>query len=223
MLTSCEFGFGVEADCYSRQGFRRSPGFPKMVEKSQGFFDLDTLNIDFDYLSSPPAAANIAECSLACEQRSIKKTLEEWGWLELLKIDTGANGEEPEGSRRIDTGANVEEPEAVVEKERPCSSKASDETSDSDEWHEVRSRRSRSSTSSETDSSSTEGKNYKTMMCLSYLNKGYCKRKHCTFAHGKKELRKTENSAKYHTKVCINFQQTGRCQYGKACTFIHRK
>ena len=63
---------------------------------------------------------------------------------------------------------------------------------------------------------------YKTELCKSYEETGYCKYgDKCQFAHGVGELRPVARNPKYKTKVCQSYWTTGTCKYGKRCNFIH--
>lgn len=64
---------------------------------------------------------------------------------------------------------------------------------------------------------------YKTEMCKSWLDTGFCVYGNkCRFAHGKNELfQKPLGGIKYKQKDCNSFKQTGVCMYGKRCNFKH--
>ncbi|KAG5858913.1 hypothetical protein KMI_10g16130 [Encephalitozoon hellem] len=63
---------------------------------------------------------------------------------------------------------------------------------------------------------------YKTEMCRSHTEIGYCKYgDKCQFAHSKAELRYVQRHPKYKTETCKTFWEEGSCPYGKRCCFIH--
>ncbi|ADM10935.1 zinc finger domain-containing protein [Encephalitozoon intestinalis ATCC 50506] len=63
---------------------------------------------------------------------------------------------------------------------------------------------------------------YKTEMCRSHTEIGYCKYgDKCQFAHSKTELRYVQRHPKYKTETCKTFWEEGSCPYGKRCCFIH--
>mmetsp|Transcript_7584 Transcript_7584/g.33831 ORF Transcript_7584/g.33831 Transcript_7584/m.33831 type:complete len:148 (+) Transcript_7584:114-557(+) len=65
---------------------------------------------------------------------------------------------------------------------------------------------------------------YKTEMCRSFVERGYCPYgEKCQFAHGEHELRPVTRHPKYRTKKCKNFAETGVCTYGVRCRFIHER
>ena len=63
---------------------------------------------------------------------------------------------------------------------------------------------------------------YKTEMCRSFEETGYCKyAERCHFAHSREELRPLQRHPKFKTEVCKTFWDKGSCPYGKRCCFIH--
>ncbi|CAD24953.1 ZINC FINGER PROTEIN [Encephalitozoon cuniculi GB-M1] len=63
---------------------------------------------------------------------------------------------------------------------------------------------------------------YKTEMCRSHTEIGYCRYgDKCQFAHSKAELRYVQRHPKYKTETCKTFWEEGSCPYGKRCCFIH--
>lgn len=63
---------------------------------------------------------------------------------------------------------------------------------------------------------------YKTEMCRSHTEIGYCKYgDKCQFAHSEAELRYVQRHPKYKTETCKTFWEEGSCPYGKRCCFIH--
>ncbi|KAM0672322.1 CCCH-type Zn-finger protein [Ordospora colligata] len=63
---------------------------------------------------------------------------------------------------------------------------------------------------------------YKTEMCRSHSEVGYCKYgDKCQFAHSEAELRYVQRHPKYKTETCKTFWEEGSCPYGKRCCFIH--
>lgn len=63
---------------------------------------------------------------------------------------------------------------------------------------------------------------YKTEMCRTFEETGYCKYgSKCQFAHGSQELRPIIRHPKYKTDLCRTFHVHGFCPYGPRCHFIH--
>ncbi|TBT99949.1 hypothetical protein CWI37_1161p0010 [Hamiltosporidium tvaerminnensis] len=63
---------------------------------------------------------------------------------------------------------------------------------------------------------------YKTEMCRSFEETGFCKySERCQFAHSKSELRSIQRHPRYKTETCRTFWEEGTCPYGKRCCFIH--
>lgn len=63
---------------------------------------------------------------------------------------------------------------------------------------------------------------YKTELCRSFEETGFCKYKEkCQFAHGFQELRNVQRHPKYKTDRCRTYHSTGFCPYGSRCHFIH--
>ncbi|GKB72850.1 mRNA decay activator protein ZFP36L2-like protein [Tanacetum coccineum] len=72
--------------------------------------------------------------------------------------------------------------------------------------------------------SSSGSKNFKTELCLSYLEKsGFCRYgTKCQFAHGNKELR--QSPVTYKTvlqKTPCKYRLSGTCAFGSKCRFLH--
>jgi len=68
-----------------------------------------------------------------------------------------------------------------------------------------------------------EGKSrYKTELCRSWEETGYCRyADKCQFAHGHEELRHVSRHHKYKSELCNNYHYEGTCMYGIRCCFIH--
>ena len=65
---------------------------------------------------------------------------------------------------------------------------------------------------------------YKTEICRSHSETGYCKyESKCQFAHDVNELRIVNRHPRYKTETCRTFWEEGSCPYGKRCCFIHIK
>ncbi|EME26766.1 Tristetraprolin [Galdieria sulphuraria] len=65
---------------------------------------------------------------------------------------------------------------------------------------------------------------YKTELCRSFMETGFCRYGvKCQFAHGTEELRQVKRHPKYKTRYCRNFMKEGNCPYGSRCRFIHRR
>ena len=65
---------------------------------------------------------------------------------------------------------------------------------------------------------------YKTELCRSFEEMGYCRYgAKCQFAHGPEELRAVVRHPKYKTEVCRTFSINGTCPYGTRCRFIHTR
>ena len=64
---------------------------------------------------------------------------------------------------------------------------------------------------------------YKTEMCRSWDEYGYCRYgDKCQFAHGEHELREVTRHHKYKSELCNNYHYEGTCMYGIRCCFIHK-
>ncbi len=81
---------------------------------------------------------------------------------------------------------------------------------------------------------------YKTEICRSHINTGYCGAcspqgaragmraitraaeygAHCQFAHGVHELRPRHFDVKYKTQLCKNYHRDTTCRFGPRCKFI---
>lgn len=63
---------------------------------------------------------------------------------------------------------------------------------------------------------------YKTEMCRSFNEMGFCKYgDRCQFCHSKEELREVQRHPKYKTEICKTFWNDGSCPYGSRCCFVH--
>lgn len=63
---------------------------------------------------------------------------------------------------------------------------------------------------------------YKTEMCRSYSELGFCKYgNRCQFCHVPSELRSVKRHPRYKTEICKTFWNEGSCPYGSRCCFIH--
>jgi hypothetical protein len=67
---------------------------------------------------------------------------------------------------------------------------------------------------------------YKTSLCRSFESSGTCSNgKECKYAHGERELRRTETSVDnnnlYKTSLCRSFESSGTCSNGKECKYAH--
>lgn len=63
---------------------------------------------------------------------------------------------------------------------------------------------------------------FKTEMCRSFTELGYCKYgKNCQFCHSINEQRKIKRHPKYKTEICKTFWEQGNCPYGRRCCFAH--
>lgn len=63
---------------------------------------------------------------------------------------------------------------------------------------------------------------YKTELCKSYSEMGYCRYfEKCRFAHGKNELAQKLHIHNYKQKKCDSFHKNGFCLYGSRCTYLH--
>jgi hypothetical protein len=73
-------------------------------------------------------------------------------------------------------------------------------------------------------SHSTNSKDrYKTEMCWSWDETGYCRYgDKCQYAHGEHELREVTRHHKYKSELCNNYHYEGTCMYGIRCCFIHK-
>eukprot|EP00462_Mataza_sp_D1_P019378 CAMPEP_0175127500 /NCGR_PEP_ID=MMETSP0087-20121206/4418_1 /TAXON_ID=136419 /ORGANISM="Unknown Unknown, Strain D1" /LENGTH=774 /DNA_ID=CAMNT_0016409479 /DNA_START=66 /DNA_END=2390 /DNA_ORIENTATION=+ len=77
---------------------------------------------------------------------------------------------------------------------------------------------------SDNDTGQTTAALYKTELCKSYQDSGYCRYGlKCRFAHGHNDLRPVTRHKKYKTEHCNNFAQKGFCPYGSRCRFLHVK
>lgn len=64
---------------------------------------------------------------------------------------------------------------------------------------------------------------YKTEMCWSWDETGYCRYgDKCQYAHGEHELREVTRHHKYKSELCNNYHYEGTCMYGIRCCFIHK-
>lgn len=71
-------------------------------------------------------------------------------------------------------------------------------------------------------STSFIAQNYKTEICRSHRQTGYCEYdSSCQFAHGIHELRPRHYGLKYKTQECKNYHAEGYCRFGSRCKFIH--
>lgn len=79
-----------------------------------------------------------------------------------------------------------------------------------------------SSSSVSSASSSSSSSRYKTELCRSFNESGFCKYGgKCQFAHGAEELRDLNRHPKYKTEPCRTFHTIGFCPYGVRCHFVH--
>uniref|UniRef100_A0A669BRZ8 mRNA decay activator protein ZFP36 n=1 Tax=Oreochromis niloticus TaxID=8128 RepID=A0A669BRZ8_ORENI len=63
---------------------------------------------------------------------------------------------------------------------------------------------------------------YKTELCTSYSDDGFCKyAERCQFAHGLHELHVPSHHPKYKTELCRSYHTGGYCYYGNRCLFVH--
>ena len=63
---------------------------------------------------------------------------------------------------------------------------------------------------------------YKTEMCRSFDETGFCRYGNkCQFAHNENELRQISRHPRYKTETCKTFWEQGFCPYGRRCCFIH--
>ncbi|XP_022192861.2 mRNA decay activator protein ZFP36L1 [Nilaparvata lugens] len=63
---------------------------------------------------------------------------------------------------------------------------------------------------------------YKTELCRSFEESGFCKYgDKCQFAHGPEDLRKLTRHPKYKTELCRTYHSNGMCPYGSRCHFRH--
>ncbi|UJR22773.1 hypothetical protein I4U23_025805 [Adineta vaga] len=70
--------------------------------------------------------------------------------------------------------------------------------------------------------SKTASQRYKTELCRSYHETGFCKYgEKCQFAHGYNEIRSLNRHPKYKTVLCRTYHCTGYCPYGPRCHFVH--
>lgn len=76
--------------------------------------------------------------------------------------------------------------------------------------------------SSSSSSVSSSSSRYKTELCRSFTESGFCKYGgKCQFAHGAEELRDLNRHPKYKTEPCRTFHTIGFCPYGVRCHFVH--
>lgn len=69
---------------------------------------------------------------------------------------------------------------------------------------------------------SSSSSRYKTELCRSFTESGFCKYGgKCQFAHGAEELRDLNRHPKYKTEPCRTFHTIGFCPYGVRCHFVH--
>jgi hypothetical protein len=72
------------------------------------------------------------------------------------------------------------------------------------------------------DGSASRALTYKTEICRSHHDLGYCEYEDkCQFAHGVEQLRPRKFSPKYKTQLCKNYHKFGNCRFGSRCQFIH--
>jgi len=77
-------------------------------------------------------------------------------------------------------------------------------------------------TSTTDNNSKTTPQRYKTELCRSYHETGFCKYgEKCQFAHGYHEIRSLNRHPKYKTVLCRTYHCTGYCPYGPRCHFLH--
>jgi len=70
--------------------------------------------------------------------------------------------------------------------------------------------------------SATRALTYKTEICRSHRDLGYCEYEDkCQFAHGVEQLRSRKFSPKYKTQPCKNYHKHGNCRFGSRCQFVH--
>ncbi|CEP03783.1 hypothetical protein PBRA_003390 [Plasmodiophora brassicae] len=63
---------------------------------------------------------------------------------------------------------------------------------------------------------------YKTELCRSFSDHGYCRYSNkCQFAHGLADLRPVVRHRRWKTEKCKNYLN-GNCPYGSRCDFIHQ-
>ncbi|KAJ3432864.1 mRNA decay activator protein zfp36 [Anaeramoeba flamelloides] len=85
-------------------------------------------------------------------------------------------------------------------------------------------KRNKSKSSKQPGKKSAKSNLYKTEVCRSWIENGYCKYgKKCQFAHGTSELRKISRHPKYKTQICKSYNTQCFCNYGRRCKFIHKK
>ena len=74
-----------------------------------------------------------------------------------------------------------------------------------------------------------EAGKFKTKLCHHFMTTGTCYYgTKCHFAHGKHELRRTEDAGplihpRHKTTLCQNELRHGVCKFGKGCMFIHKE
>jgi hypothetical protein len=69
-------------------------------------------------------------------------------------------------------------------------------------------------TTSTDNNSKTSSQRYKTELCRSYHETGFCKYgEKCQFAHGYHEIRSLNRHPKYKTILCRTYHCTGYCKY----------
>ncbi|RKP40202.1 hypothetical protein BJ085DRAFT_18778, partial [Dimargaris cristalligena] len=67
-----------------------------------------------------------------------------------------------------------------------------------------------------------QSKLYKTELCRSYMDTGYCRYSNqCKFAHGEVDLRRRDRHPRYKSEICRSFWNHGTCRYGSRCDFRH--
>lgn len=77
-------------------------------------------------------------------------------------------------------------------------------------------------TSASSSSVPSSSSRYKTELCRSFTESGFCKYGgKCQFAHGAEELRDLNRHPKYKTEPCRTFHTIGFCPYGVRCHFVH--
>ncbi|CAF2696473.1 unnamed protein product [Rotaria sp. Silwood2] len=77
-------------------------------------------------------------------------------------------------------------------------------------------------TGTDNNNNKTTLQRYKTELCRSYHETGFCKYgEKCQFAHGYHEIRSLNRHPKYKTVLCRTYHCTGYCPYGPRCHFLH--
>lgn len=108
-----------------------------------------------------------------------------------------------------------------MSEEKKSSFHPSSRKSSRDELAKFRSR-TESMTSNSSDTGQKQTSLYKTELCRSWEDTGFCRYgKKCQFAHSPKELRNLLRHPKYKTEMCDSFHTVGVCPYGNRCHFVH--